>query len=51
MKMDLKNKITSMESVLMINPFAKKSHREARSIASSYDYYKDIYPEPLVRNK
>ena len=43
--MDFANKITSFEEVLMIDPFKKKSHREARSIASSYSFETSIYPK------
>ena len=42
-KMDLKNKINSMEEVLMRNPFQKKSHRVSRTIAAGFNYYTDIH--------
>ena len=47
-KMDLKNKITSMEEVLMRNPFQKRSHRVSRTIAANYNYYTDIYPPSVT---
>jgi hypothetical protein len=47
-KMDLHNKVTSLESVLMINPFTKKSHRVARSVASAYNIDDEIYTETSV---
>ena len=49
--MDVGNKITSLEEVHMINPFTKKSHRMARSIADSYEFSggKGVYPESVTQ--
>lgn len=47
--MNLKDKISSLEQVLMINPFTKKSHRAVRNIAQGYNFYADnIYPEEKI---
>ena len=48
LKMDVTNKVESMEELLMINPFQKRSHRVARIIASTFNLDGKIYPDKAV---
>jgi hypothetical protein len=48
LQMDVSNQISSLEEILMINPFQKKSHRLARLIASTWHFNTNIYPKQIA---
>lgn len=49
LEMDLKNEITDMEDVIMINPLdERKSIIKCRDNTKIYDFFTQVYPEKIV---
>ena len=46
--MDLVNEQTSFEELLMMNPNNKKSLEDCEKVASSIDFYTNVYPDHVI---